>query len=83
MINMAVQLLSGQLNQYLIRTYNLNEDVVVISNLVDLDGSVAPNVNLQVMMAVHFNGNNYPEALKFIFSTIIFFQCHPSSSIKG
>lgn len=117
MINMAVQLLAGQLNQYLRRTYDLNEDVVVISNLVDLDGSVAPNVNnklvifltsiekdsmpfrqvmpgqvdgqrvpasrppiylnLQVMMAANFNGNNYPEALKFISSTIIFFQRHP------
>ena len=116
MINMAVQLLAGQLNQYLRRTYDLNEDVVVISNLADLDGSVAPNVNnkmvvfltsiekdsvpfrqvmpgqvegqrlpesrspiylnLQIMMAANFNGNNYPDALKFISSTIIFFQRH-------
>ncbi len=33
-------------------------------------------LNLQVMMAANFNGNNYPEALKFISSTIIFFQRH-------
>lgn len=117
MINMAVQLLAGQLNQYLRRTYDLNENVVVVSNLVGLDGSVAPNVdnklvvfltniekdsmpfrqtapgqgdsrrivtsrpplylNLQVMMAANFNGNNYPEALKFISSTISFFQRQP------
>lgn len=114
MINMAVQLLAGQLNQYLRRTYDLNENVVVVSNLVGLDGTAAPNVdnklvvfltniekdsmpfrqtapaqgdsrrivasspplylNLKVMMAANFNGNNYPEALKFISSTINFFQ---------
>ena len=41
MINLAVQLLAGQLNQYLRRTYNLGEDVVVVSNLLEMDGSVA------------------------------------------
>jgi len=29
------------------------------------------------MMAANFNGNNYPEALKFISSTIIFFSVTP------
>ena len=115
MINLAVQHLATQLNQYLRRTYDLNEDVVVISNLVEMDGSVAPNVNnkvviflanvqndttpsrqgafqeigklsikssqplyfnLYVMMTANFTGNNYPEALKFLSSTISFFQRH-------
>ena len=29
------------------------------------------------MVAGHFNGNNYPEALKFLSNTISFFQRHP------
>lgn len=113
MINVAVQLLATQLNQYLRRTYNLGEDVVVVSNLLEIDGTVAVNVNnklvvflvniekdsvpfrqisaheagergvqssvplyfnLHLMMAANFTGNNYPEALKFLSSTIIFFQ---------
>lgn len=113
MINVAVQLLATQLNQYLRRTYNLTEDVVVISNLLEIDGTVAANVNnklvvflvniekdavpfrqvnlhevgerevqssaplyfnLYLMMAANFTGNNYSEALKFLSSTISFFQ---------
>ena len=113
MINVAVQLLATQLNQYLRRTYNLGEDVVVVSNLLEIDGTVAVNVNnklvvflvniekdsvpfrqvslhevgqrevqssvplyfnLHLMMAANFTGNNYHEALKFLSSTIIFFQ---------
>ena len=112
MINLAVQLLAGQLNQYLRRTYNLGEDVVVVSNLLEMDGSVAANVNnklvvflvniekdavpfrqvsshdvgrremqgapyyfnLYLMMTANFTGNSYPEALKFLSSTISFFQ---------
>ncbi len=113
MINLAVQLLATQLNQYLRRTYNLGEDVVVVSNLLEMDGSVAANVNnklviflvniekdtvpfrqvrshevgereiqsstplyfnLYLMMTANFTGSNYPEALKFLSSTISFFQ---------
>ncbi len=115
MINLAVQLLATQLNQYLRRTYDLTEDVVVTSNLVDVDGAAASNVNnklvifltniqkdnvpsrhgtvqeigkralqssqpqyfnLYVMMTANFTGNNYPEALKFLSSTVSFFQRH-------
>ena len=50
MINLAVQLLAGQLNQYLRRTYNLGEDVVVVSNLLEMDGSVAANVNNKLVV---------------------------------
>ena len=113
MINLAIQLLAGQLNQYLRRTYNLGEDVVVVSNLLEMDGSVAANVNnklvvflvniekdavpfrqvsshdvgrremqgsapyyfnLYLMMTANFTGNSYSEALKFLSSTISFFQ---------
>lgn len=113
MINLAVQLLASQLNQHLRRLYNLSEDVAVISNLLELDGSVAANIsnklvislvniekdnvpflkvssheagareiqsstplyfNLYLMMTANFTGNNYSEALKFLSSTIGFFQ---------
>jgi uncharacterized protein DUF4255 len=115
MINLAVQLLATQLNQHLRRTYDLTEDVVVTSNLVDVDGNIAPNINnklvifltniqkdstpsrhtggheigelslkssqplyfnLYIMMTANFTGNNYPEALKFLSSTVSFFQRH-------
>ena len=34
-------------------------------------------LNLYLMVAGHFNGNNYPEALKFLSNTISFFQRRP------
>ncbi|SEM90662.1 DUF4255 domain-containing protein [Nitrosomonas marina] len=119
MINLAIQLLAGQLNQHLKRTYAVNEDVAIVSNLLEMDGSVAPNIhnklvifltniekdavsaslggnqgfgeralqrntalhfNLYVMMTANFTGNNYAEALKFLSSTISFFQRNPMFS---
>jgi hypothetical protein len=117
MIDAAINHIAGQLNQYLKRTFDLNEDVVVISNILEQDGTVASNVenklvmflinvekdtvpfrpqnhatigldrsvvsyppiylNLYLMVAAHFNGNNYPEALKFLSNTISFFQRRP------
>ncbi|HNP25139.1 MAG TPA: DUF4255 domain-containing protein [Nitrosomonas sp.] len=116
MINLAIQLMATQLNQHLRRTYDLSEDVVVVSNLLDMDGSVAPNINnklvifltniekdsvsagaagsqtfgewavkrsaavnfnLYVMLTANFTGNNYAEALKFLSSTIGYFQRNP------
>lgn len=113
MINLAVQLLATQLNQYLRRIYTLGEDVVVVSNLLEMNGNVAENVNnklvvflvniekdtvpfrqvssheigereiqssaplyfnLYLMMTANFTGNSYPEALKFLSSTISFFR---------
>lgn len=113
MINVTVQLLATQLNQHFRRIYNLGEDVVVVSNLLEMDGTVAANVNnklviflvniekdavpfrnvnlhevgdrevqsslplyfnIYLMMTANFTGNNYPEALKFLSSTISFFQ---------
>ncbi len=45
MINSAVSHLTRSLNQYLGRTLQLNEDIVVISNIVEQDGNVAANVD--------------------------------------
>ncbi|MCP5244475.1 MAG: DUF4255 domain-containing protein [Burkholderiales bacterium] len=116
MINLTVQLLATQLNQYLRRAYDLSEDMVVVSNLLDMDGSVSPNINnklvifltniekdsvsrrspgvhefgeravqrnagihfnLYIMLTANFSGTNYAEALKFLSSTISFFQRNP------
>ena len=117
MIDAAISHIAGQLNQYLKRSFDLNEDIVVISNILEQDGTVASNVdnklvmflinvekdtvpfrsqnknttgldrsvvsyppiylNLYLMVAGHFNGNNYPEALKFLSNTISFFQRRP------
>ncbi|MBX3630925.1 MAG: DUF4255 domain-containing protein [Nitrosomonas sp.] len=115
MINLAIQLLAEQLDQHLRRIYDLTEDTVAVSNLLEMDGSVVPNINnklvmflaniekdsvsrqagaqewgeritqhnaalnfnLYVMMTANFPGNNYPEALKFLSSTISYFQRHP------
>lgn len=114
MIDHAVKHIAGQLNQFLKGAFDLAEDIVVISNILEQDGSVASHVNnklvlflinierdtiphrqpignrasphravmsshplyfnLYLMIAGHFSGKNYPEALKFISSTIDFFQ---------
>ena len=117
MINSAILHITNYLNQYLKRTFDLNEDIVALSNIVEQDGTVATNVtnklvvclvniekdstsvnlpkrgmmpsdkavmgyppvhlNLYLMFAAHFSGNNYSEALKFLSHTISFFQRNP------
>ena len=117
MIDAAISHIANQLNQYLRRSFDLNEDIVVVSNILEQDGSLAANVdnklvmflinvekdtvpfrsqhsqttgldrsvisyppiylNLYLMVAGHFSGNNYPEALKFLSNTISFFQRRP------
>lgn len=42
-----------------------------------LVGSRSLYLNLYVMLAANFSGNNYPEALKFISKAIAFFQMQP------
>ncbi|MBS1189259.1 MAG: hypothetical protein H6R10_1051 [Rhodocyclaceae bacterium] len=44
MIHAALFHLAGQLNEFLTRGLGLAEDMVVVSNLLDPDGSVAPGV---------------------------------------
>jgi hypothetical protein len=117
MIDTAIIHIADQLNHYLKRVFDLNEDVVAISNILEQDGTIAPNIenklvlflinvekdttpfrspkgktpgldhavtsyppiylNLYLMVAGHFNGNNYPEALKFLSNTVSFFQRNP------
>lgn len=115
MIDAAIGQIANQLNQALRRAFQVGEDLVVVSNLHEQDGSVATQVanklamflvnieresvpgqtarggsgarfaqasepvhlNLMLMFAANFGGNNYTEALKFIASTISFFQGRP------
>lgn len=118
MIDTAIAQIAGQLNQALKRQFMSGEDLVVLGNLHEQDGSVATQVankvavflvniereavpagqsgqsggsamqrmglsappvhlNLMVMFAANFGGANYPEALKFLASTVSFFQGRP------
>jgi hypothetical protein len=45
MIDAAISHISNRLNQYLKHTFDLSEDVVVISNIVDQDGSIGAHTN--------------------------------------
>jgi hypothetical protein len=110
MIHLALRHLANQLNQYLMRTLAISDEIAVVSNVVGPDGVLAPNLdnkvilvltsierdtvpvrspegagrmlqgsapmflNLYVMVAANFKGDNYPEALKFIALAITFFQ---------
>lgn len=68
MIDNAIGHIAGQLNQYLRRTFDLTEDIVVVSNIVEQDGSLAPNVDNKLVVCLinieretiplpHVNGN--------------------------
>jgi hypothetical protein len=114
MINAAINHICHQLNEHLMKVYGLDEDVVVVSNILEQDGTVASYVNnkivvslvniekdsvpfrqqkhspadsvrsvvtnppiyfnLYLMVASYFSGGNYQEGLKFISSTISYFQ---------
>ena len=50
MIYAAVSHLANQLNQFLKRTFELGEDVVVLSNILEQDGSLAPNINNKLVV---------------------------------
>lgn len=118
MIDAAIAQVASQLNQALKRQFLVAEDLVVVCNLHEQDGSVATqatnkvaaflvnveresvpaganagsagsaaqrflqkaapvHLNLMVMFAANFSGSNYPEALKFLSSTVAFFQSRP------
>ncbi len=117
MIDAAINHIAAELNQHLKRKFDLTEDLVVISNILEQDGSVSTQVNdkivvslvniekdslpyqqqngvnvgakrivtntqpiffnLYLMFASCFSGNNYREGLKFISTTIGFFQSQP------
>ncbi len=116
MIDAALSLMAGQLNEHLRRRFQAGEDLAVLSNLLEQNGTLVPLVankvvlflvgverdtlahrssginpgvetshlatsapvylNLLVMCAANFSGNNYVEALKFLSSAIAFFQAH-------
>ncbi|CAG9186481.1 DUF4255 domain-containing protein [Cupriavidus pampae] len=117
MIESALGILALQLNQMFRRHVVLAEDLVVVSNLQELDGSAVPLVanklvlfvagierdtsahrlrpsatgehrsqvvgpeplylNLLILCAATFGGQNYPEALKFLSDAMAFFQANP------
>ena len=50
MIYAAVSHIANQLNQFLKRSFDLNEDVVVMSNILEQDGTLAPNINNKLVV---------------------------------
>ncbi|GGC76774.1 DUF4255 domain-containing protein [Undibacterium terreum] len=52
MISAALSHLASQLNQQFKNNFQLIEDVVVVSNLVELDGSVAPGANNKLVLTL-------------------------------
>ena len=50
MIYAALSHISNQLNQFLKRSFDLNEDVVVLSNISEQDGTLAPNINNKLVV---------------------------------
>jgi len=49
-IQAALSHLANQLNAYLKRTNNLTEDIVVVSSLIESDGSAAPHTNNKLVL---------------------------------
>ncbi|MBT8339633.1 MAG: DUF4255 domain-containing protein [Desulfatitalea sp.] len=52
MIYAAVFHITSQLNQFLKRSFDLNEDIVVVSNIVEQDGSIATNVANRIVASL-------------------------------
>lgn len=52
MIDLAVSHIAIQLNQYLKRTFELSEDIVVLSNLLEQDGNVASHINNKLVICL-------------------------------
>lgn len=52
MIYSAVTHLVNQLNQFLKRSFDLNEDVVVMSNILEQDGTLAQNVGNKLVVSL-------------------------------
>jgi hypothetical protein len=52
MISAAIGHLAVQLNQQLKNNFQLVEDIVVVSNLLELDGSVAPHTNNRLVLTL-------------------------------
>jgi hypothetical protein len=50
MIDIAISHIASQLNQYLKRTFDLSEDIVVISNILEQDGGVVSHINNKLVI---------------------------------
>lgn len=66
MIDAAINHIAGQLNQFLVRSFDLNEDVVVVSNVLEQDGNVAPHINNKlVVFLANIEKDTSPQRLPF------------------
>lgn len=52
MIDSAINHIATSVNQQLKRTFGLNEDVVVVSNILEQDGTVATHVNNKIVVSL-------------------------------
>ena len=52
MIDSTINHISTQLNQHLTRSYDLHEDVVVVSNILEQDGTVSSHVNNKIVVSL-------------------------------
>jgi hypothetical protein len=52
MIDTAINHIAKDVNQHLMRTFGLNEDVVVVSNILEQDGTVATHVNNKIVVSL-------------------------------
>jgi len=52
MIDAAINHIASNVNQQLMRSFGLNEDVVVVSNILEQDGTVATHVNNKIVLSL-------------------------------
>ena len=52
MIDAAINHIASSVNQHLMRAFALNEDVVVVSNILEQDGTVAAHVNNKIVVSL-------------------------------
>jgi hypothetical protein len=63
MIDAAINHIATSVNQQLMRTFGLNEDVVVVSNILEQDGTVATHVNNKIVVSlVNIEKDSVPRA---------------------
>ncbi len=62
MIDAAIGHIASELNQHIRRTYSLSEDMVVVSNLLEQDGSLSVHVNNKlVIFLVNIEKDTVPQ----------------------
>jgi hypothetical protein len=60
-IDTAIIQIATNVNQHLMRTFGLNEDVVVVSNILEQDGTVATHINNKIVVSlVNIEKENAP-----------------------